>query len=125
MGTHQRRLSEAFLMSTHNMFLWKNKKNYPRILLLNNSFGQNICLFSEWIRLVHVDFLPCLTKQTTLIFFLLFCTLIHCGKGVYTQGEQIFSFRVDPFSEGGKTNFSTVVSLDHFLLKRKHLQLGI
>ena len=27
-GTHKKQITEAFLMSTHNMFSWRNKKKY-------------------------------------------------------------------------------------------------
>ena len=31
-GTHLKCLSEMLLMSTHTMFLWKIRKNYPNTL---------------------------------------------------------------------------------------------
>ena len=32
-GTHKKCLSEALLMCTHSVFLWRIKKSYPRIII--------------------------------------------------------------------------------------------
>ena len=37
-GTHKKRLGEALLMSTHNMFLWRNKKNISTFWLKKVSY---------------------------------------------------------------------------------------
>ena len=65
--------------------------------------------YGDWLHLVH--FLPCFTRETTLVTSCF--AFLHTkspsekgstlkGKNLLPKGANSFHFRVDPFSEGDK-----------------------
>ena len=55
-GTHQKHLSEALLMSTHNMFLWRNKKNINNFLIEKKSASSGAVLSQSDLTLCSKHF---------------------------------------------------------------------
>ena len=82
-GTHQKRLTEAFLMRSHNIcFLWRNKKIIIRILPFIRSYIDNLFIWSP--------------ECTDFIYF------AHC---TYNNNRMLYVVMKTPVS--GKTNIFT------------------
>ena len=72
-----------------------------------------------------VDLLPSITREKTCDFLLAFAQIKSLLKRGLLKGEQILSFRIDPFQKGGKNNICTFASPESVSIRLKRLRLGL